>query len=46
MPRTYEIDNSKEIVISDLCFLKVGKACDINIYVFDEVQIYERNKLT
>lgn len=42
----FNIDNSKELVISDLCFIKVSKETTLKIYIDKEVSIYERNKLT
>lgn len=40
------IDDTKEVVISDLCFIKVSKETDLKIYIDKDVSIYERNKLT
>lgn len=44
--RTYKIDSGTEIVITDLCFIKVNKKTKINIYIDNDISIYERNKLT
>ena len=44
--REFNIDNSKEVVISDLCFFKVSKETTVKIYIDKEISIYERNKLT
>ena len=41
----FNIDNNKDIVISDLCFIKFTKEVKLDIYTFDNVNIYERDNL-
>lgn len=41
----FDIDDNKDIVISDLCFIKFTKEVKLNIYTFDNVLIYERDNL-
>ena len=39
------LDNNKDIVISDLCFIKFTKKVELNIYSNYDVLIYERDNL-
>lgn len=41
----FSLDNNKDIVISDLCFIKFTKNVDLNIYSNYDVLIYERDNL-
>jgi len=41
----FNIEKDKDIVISDLCFIKFTKEVKLNIYTFDNVMIYERDNL-
>lgn len=43
--QVFNIDNNKDIVISDLCFIKFTKEVKLDIYTFDNVLIYERDNL-
>ena len=43
--QTFNLDSDKDIVISDLCFLKFTKEVKLNIYTYDNVDIYERDNL-
>jgi len=42
---SFNLDNDKDIVVEDLCFIKFTKACNIDIYTPLEVNIYERDNL-
>lgn len=39
------LDNNKDIVISDLCFIKFTKKVELNIYSNYDVLVYERDNL-
>lgn len=41
----FSLDNNKDIVISDLCFIKFTKSVNLNIYSNYDVLIYERDNL-
>lgn len=41
----FSLDNNKDIVISDLCFIKFTKGVNLNIYSNYDVLIYERDNL-
>lgn len=41
----FSLDNNKDIVISDLCFIKFTKNVNLNIYSNYDVLIYERDNL-
>lgn len=41
----FSLDNNKDIVISDLCFIKFTKKVNLNIYSNYDVLIYERDNL-
>lgn len=41
----FSLDNNKDIVISDLCFIKFTKNVNLNIYFNYDVLIYERDNL-
>ena len=41
----FSLDNNKDIVISDLCFIKFTKVVNLNIYSNYDVLIYERDNL-
>ena len=41
----FDIEKDRDIVISDLCFIKFTKEVKLNIYTFDNVMIYERDNL-
>ena len=41
----FSLDNNKDIVISDLCFIKFTKKVELNIYSNYDVLIYERDNL-
>lgn len=41
----FEVSKNKDIVISDLCFIKFTKEIKLGIYTFDNVLIYERDNL-
>ena len=41
----FDIEKDKDIVISDLCFIKFTKEVKLNIYTFDNVMIYDRDNL-
>ena len=41
----FSLDNNKDIVISDLCFIKFTKNVNLNIYSNYDVLIYERDTL-
>ena len=41
----FSLDNNKDIVISDLCFIKFTKNVDLNIYSNYDVLIYESDNL-
>ena len=43
--QNFNIEKDKDIVISDLCFIKFTKEVKLNIYTFDNVMIYERDNL-
>ena len=43
--QSFNIEKNKDIVISDLCFIKFTNEIDLNIYTFDNVLIYERDNL-
>lgn len=36
---------NSDIVIDDMCFIKVTNKCDINVYTYDGVLVYKRNNL-
>ena len=41
----FALEDNKDIVISDLCFIKFTNKVDLKIYTFDNVLIYERDNL-
>lgn len=41
----FVLDNNKDVVISDLCFIKFTKNVDLNIYSNYDILIYERDNL-
>jgi len=41
----FNIDSGKDIVISDLCFIKFTNGIKLHIYTYDKVMIYERDNL-
>ena len=41
----FSLDNNKDVVISDLCFIKFTKGVNLNIYSNYDVLIYERDNL-
>lgn len=41
----FNLDSKKDIVISDLCFIKFTKEIELNIYSDNEILIYERDNL-
>ena len=41
----FNLDNDKDIVVEDLCFIKFTKKCKIDIYTPLKVNIYERDNL-
>ena len=41
----FSLDNNKDIVISDLCFIKFTRKVELNIYSNYDVLIYERDNL-
>jgi len=41
----FNLEKNKDIVISDLCFIKFTNEIKLNIYTFDNVLIYERDNL-
>ena len=43
--QNFNIEKNKDIVISDLCFIKFTKKIKLDIYTFDKVSIYERDNL-
>ena len=43
--QSFDIDKNKDMVISDLCFIKFTKEVRLNIYTFDNVLVYERDNL-
>lgn len=43
--QSFNLDNNKDIVISDFCFIKFTKEVKLNIYTYDNVDIYERDNL-
>ena len=42
---SFDIEKNKDVVISDLCFIKFTKDIKLDIYTFDNVLIYERDNL-
>ncbi len=42
----FNINNEREIVISDLCVFRFGKNANIKIFIDKEINVYERIKLT
>lgn len=43
--QSFNLNNNKDIVISDLCFIKFTNEVKLNIYIYDNVDIYERDNL-
>jgi len=43
--KTMVLSQNKDIVISDLCFIKFTKEVKLDIYTFDNVLVYERDNL-
>ena len=43
--KTFNLEKNKDIVIEDLCFIKLTKKGKIDIYSSYNVNIYERNNL-
>lgn len=41
----FNLEKNKDIVISDLCFIKFTKEVELNIYSINDVLIYERDNL-
>lgn len=42
---SFKLSNDKDIVVSDLCFIKFTKGANIDIYSLYDVDIYERDNL-
>lgn len=43
--QVFDVEKNKDIVISDLCFIKFTKEIKLAIYTFENVSIYERDNL-
>jgi len=43
--QSFELSNNKDIVISDLCFIKFTKSVKLNIYTYPGLLVYERDNL-
>ena len=43
--QSFDLDCDKDIVISDLCFIKFTNEVKLDIYTYDTVDIYERDNL-
>lgn len=43
--QSFDIDKNKDVVISDLCFIKFTKEVKLDIYTYDNVLVYERDNL-
>jgi len=41
----FSVSDNKDIVISDLCFIKFTKEVELDIYTFENVLIYDRDNL-
>lgn len=42
---SFDIEKNKDIVISDLCFIKFTNKVNLNVYTYDGVLVYERDNL-
>ena len=43
--QSFDVESNKDVVISDLCFIKFTKEVNLDIYTFENVFIYERDNL-
>lgn len=43
--KSFNLSNDKDIVVSDLCFIKFTKGVNVDIYSLYDVDIYERDNL-
>lgn len=41
----FNLEDKKDIVIKGLCFCKITKKCDIDVYAHKDIKVYSRNNL-